>query len=96
MSSVLRVANAPKWAQTVTVDIASIAANSTLDVDVAISRAAADDLILATVHTATNLPAGVIISHIWVPAAGTVRMRVANITGAAIDPPAREFTFVAF
>lgn len=96
MSAALRVANSPKWARTVSVDVTSIAANSTLDFDVAISQAAVDDMVVGTAHDATNLPAGVVISHIWVPSAGTVRIRFANVTAAAIDPPARNFTFIAF
>lgn len=70
---------------TVTKDVASIAANSSLNVDFAVANAATTSTVY--ISPENDLTAGMIIGYARVNAAGTVRIRFTNTTGAAIDLP---------
>ncbi len=69
-------------------DPASIAANSELDVTVAVPGALATDAVSVSPGNGA-LDAGIGIVGCWVPSAGNVTFRLRNFTGAAIDPISR-------
>jgi hypothetical protein len=74
---------------TVTKNVASIAANSTLEVDFSVSNAA----LTSTVYISpqNDLTSGLILAYARVNAAGVVRVKFTNVTGAAIDPPSMDY-----
>ena len=67
-----------------TVDLASIADNDVGEVTVTVTGAVADDIVLLIPPTA-GLTAGLIVGGAVVSAADTVKLRVANLSGGAID-----------
>ncbi|MDF2534062.1 MAG: hypothetical protein K0R18_219 [Bacillales bacterium] len=69
----------------VTFDAPSIAANSLVEVTVTVTGVALGDTIVATPGTSLSAEASLIWSA-YVSAADTVRIRLANISGSAIDP----------
>ncbi len=75
---------------TMSVNIASIAANTALDVDFAITNAATGSTVY--VSPSADLDDGLVIALARVSAAGTVRVKFRNLTGAAIDPPSMSFS----
>lgn len=77
-------------AKVVNVDLASIAANSVTDTSVTVAGVKAADGVVAQPPAA--LPAGLTYSA-YVTADNTVKLRVQNTTGAAIDAPAGNWRF---
>lgn len=70
---------------TVAKDVASIAANTSLNVDFTVPNCATTSAVY--VSPGNDLTAGMIIAYARVTAAATVRVRFTNTTGAAIDLP---------
>ncbi|MGH7599550.1 MAG: glycosyl hydrolase family 28-related protein [bacterium] len=71
-----------------TIDFPPLSAHSTHDELIAMSGLAATDSVLATPHA--SIEAGLMVMGI--AAAGGVRVRMANMTGAAINPQSQRFT----
>jgi len=79
---------------TVTIDPPSIPATSTANVDVAVAGLLPTDLVIA--EPQSNLEHGLVHTATYVPAAGTLRVRITNWTGLAIDGVARTWLWVRF
>jgi hypothetical protein len=71
-------------------NIGSIGANAALDVDFPITNAATGSTVY--VSPSGDLDDGLIIALARVSAAGNVRIKFRNLTGAAIDPPPMSFS----
>ncbi len=80
----------PKWGA-VTIDPPSIAAASTVNVDVAVAGLATTDKVIAICQGA--LEHGLVCIGASVPVADTLRIRLTNWTGAAIDGAALTWLF---
>ena len=74
---------------TVVKDVASIAANSSLNVDFAVSNSATTSTVYMSPEN--DLTLGMIIGYARVNSAGIVRARFTNTTGAAIDLPSMNY-----
>ena len=74
------------------VDLPSVAANTSAEVDVTIAGITTDDIVLAV--SKPTLEAGIGIVNARVKAADTVSIQVMNCTAAAIDEVSETFTFV--
>lgn len=72
-----------------TVDVGSVAANSSLAVNYTITNAAVGSTV--SVSPATALTNGLVIAYARVSAANTVEIKFTNVTGAAIDPPSMDY-----
>ena len=77
--------------QDVTVDVASLAANTAVDTAVAVSKALVGDAVIVE-------PQGTWLAGLTAPAgrclvAGTVQVRIANVTAGALDPASQVFRF---
>jgi len=79
---------------TVSVDPPSIAAGAAVNVDVTISGLTTDHVVLLQIPAA--LEAGLVYGGCVVTAANTLRIRLANVTAAAIDGVARDWKYVAW
>ena len=77
--------------QDVTVDVASLAAATAVDTAVAVSKALVGDAIQVTPQGVW--PAGLTAPQGRCLVAGTVQVRVANVTAGAIDPVSQTFRF---
>ncbi len=75
----------------VTVDVASLAANTAVDTAVAVPAAKVGDAIIAT--PLGTWIAGVVIGPCRCLVAGTVQMRVGNVTVGAVDPASQSVRF---
>ena len=73
----------------VTSNVLSVAANSSLTHTFAVTGAATGSTVQVSPDTA--LADGLIISYARVSAAGTVEVKFRNVTGAAIDPPSMNY-----
>ena len=76
---------------TQTLDIGSIAAATTLDVDITELNVPAGAAVVP-VPPAT-LEANVIVAGAWADADGSVKLRVGNPTAGAIDPASADWSF---
>lgn len=76
---------------TVSVDLASINAGAVVEATVTVSGAAAGDSVVATPPAA--IAAGLAVVGAYVSAANTVKLRVLNSTGGAIDEAAADWVF---
>lgn len=74
---------------TVNADPGNMPANTGLDVDILVADVVEGSSVV--VSTGADLEAGVIIAWARVPVAGTVRVRLQNVTGNAINPAAQDF-----
>jgi len=79
---------------TVSVDPPSIGAGATANVDVTISGLTTDHVVVLQIPAA--LEAGLVYGGCVVSAANTLRIRLGNVTAAAIDGVARDWTYVAW
>jgi hypothetical protein len=79
---------------TVTVDPGSIGANAALDVDITVIGVLIGDRVETAAPSAPGFETNVLITGAWVHADHTVRVRLYNPTGRAIDPAARSWKFV--
>jgi hypothetical protein len=79
---------------TVTIDPPSIAAGSTANVDVPVPGLTTSHRVL--VMCQSDLEHGLIPIAAYVPAANTLRVRITNFTGAAIDGAARTWFYIAW
>jgi len=79
---------------TVSVDPPSIGAGAAVNVDVTISGLTTDHVVLLQIPAA--LEAGLVYGGCVVTAANTLRIRLANVTGLAIDGAALDWTYVAW
>jgi len=77
--------------QDVTVDVASLAAVTAVDTSVAVSKALVGDSIIVTPQG--TWPAGLSAPQGRCLVAGTVLVRVANVTAGAIDPSSQTMRF---
>lgn len=88
--------NATEWTLvkegTVSVNPASIAANTTGDTSVTIADAQAGDVILWT--PPSDLEAGLVVGGSWCASNGTVVLRLGNVTVGAIDGAAKTWSYV--
>jgi hypothetical protein len=75
---------------TITSDVASVAANSTLDTALTATGVAVGDDV--TVHLNSSLEAG-LMCHAVATATDTITLRVANVTTGAINPASRSWRF---
>ena len=71
---------------TVNINVGSIPANGELDITVALANVTTNGTV--SVSPAADINSGIIIAWARVSAAGTIKIRYRNLTGAAIDPPA--------
>jgi len=76
---------------TVFVDIASIAANTTVEQSFNVPGVRLGDMVIVTTASAVN--AGVFVASARVTAANTVALRVGNVTVGALDPVAQDCLF---
>lgn len=75
----------------VTVDVASIAAQSCLTTSVTVTGAAAGDTLWANADFA--LPLGVLVGNVRTTAANTVELTLCNVTAGALDPASGSYRF---
>ncbi len=69
-------------------DFPSIAAGAEATLTIAVAGAATANTPSVALGWSAALPDGIVVKQAWVSAAGTVSIRVANITAGAIDPGA--------
>jgi hypothetical protein len=74
-----------------TVNLASIPAGSTAETTLTVTGAQPGDVVGVGVSTA---PEAGLMLYGYVSAANTVKVRVANVTGSAVDPASRTYTVV--
>lgn len=88
-----RLSDAPKWIATFTVDVGSLSANTTSDETLATGYkpARVNDLVVVW---APALETGLVLSPTVVTTAGTVKVRIGNITGSPINPGSQTFIAV--
>jgi len=79
---------------TVTIDPPSIVAGSTANVDVTVSGLTTSHKVL--VMCQSDLEHGLIPIAAYVPSANTLRVRITNFTGSAIDGAARTWFYIAW
>jgi len=79
---------------TVTIDPPSIAAGSTANVDVSVTGLTTDHRVV--VQCQSDLEHGLIPIAAYIPAVNTLRVRLTNFTGAAIDGTARPWFYIAW
>ncbi len=77
--------------QDVTVDVASVVAVTAVDTAVLVPKALVGDAIIVT--PLGTWPAGLTAPQGRCLVAGTVQVRVANVTAGAIDPASQTFRF---
>jgi hypothetical protein len=77
---------------TASINPAELAANSSAETDVTLAGVGANDIVIAQVPA--SLEVGLAFSGIRVKAAGTVALRLSNVTGSAVDGAARTWTFL--
>lgn len=75
-----------------TVDLGSVAANTTETETATVTGVETGDVILAAIKP--TLEAGLLIGTAWVSAANTVSIQVANVTGSPIDEASETWRFV--
>lgn len=75
-----------------TVDLGSVAANTTETETATVSGVKTTDVILAAIKP--TLEAGLLIGTAWVSAADTVSIQVANVTGSPINEASETWRFV--
>lgn len=73
---------------TATLDFPSIAAGGSQELTIALTGAAVGDTVIA--NPMTTIEAG-LIWNVWVSATNTVRIRLTNVTGSAVDPASRDW-----
>jgi len=78
----------------VSVDPPSIGAGASANVDVSVSGLRTSHRVL--VMCQSDLEAGLVPQAAYVPADGTLRIRLYNPTGAAVDGAARDWLFIAW
>jgi hypothetical protein len=81
---------------TQTIDLPSIPANSVTTVDVATPAGTLPSAVDRVVYGAGLASFGLLMQGVNVVAAETIRLRIVNFTGAAIDQAATSFQFVIF
>lgn len=81
-------------ATTVSIDLPSIAGGATVNVDVAVAGLTLSHCVVAICHG--DLVHGLVPIAAYVPAAGTLRVRITNFTAAAIDDVARTWFVWAY
>lgn len=74
--------------KSVTNNPASIPANSTADISLSVAKALPEHF---PVVKAPDLEAGLILGQAWCEVAGTVKVRLANVTSAPIDAASQAF-----
>lgn len=93
MAAIQRTDLGGVYVRDATVDLASIAANTTVEVDVTVTDVLATDVLLG-VNSPAALNAGLAVVDGRVKSANTVTIRVANVTGGALDAASGSFKFV--
>ena len=78
----------------VTIDPPSIAGGATADVDVTVSGLTTSHKV--TIQCQGALEHGLVCIAASVPAADTLRVRISNLTGVAIDGAALTWAYIAF
>lgn len=88
-----KLSDAPKWIATFTVDVGNISANTTSDetLSTTFKPARVNDLVVVW---APSLETGLVLSPTVVATAGTVKVRIANVTGSPINPASQTFIAV--
>jgi hypothetical protein len=79
---------------TVTIDPPSIGAGSTVNVDVTVSGLTTNHRVI--VMCQSDLEHGLMPIAAYVPAPDTLRVRITNFTGSAIDGAARTWFYIAW
>jgi len=79
---------------TVSIDPPSIAAGASADIDVAVPGLKTGHVVIAMCQG--PLEVGLVPQAAWVPVADTLRVRLYNSTGAAIDGVARGWFYIAW
>jgi hypothetical protein len=74
---------------TVTINVGSVPANGELDVTVALANATLNGAV--SVSPATDIESGLVIAWARVSAAGTIKIRYRNLTGAIINPASTNY-----
>ena len=78
----------------VTIDPPSIAAGATANVDVSVTGLTTDHRVI--LQCQSDLEHGLVPIAAYVPTSGTLRVRLTNFTGAAIDGAARPWFYIAW
>lgn len=87
----LTVGNTYKRVGTVTLTPAALLTTAQADQSVTITGLQTDDII---VFNPEALDTGLIVSHSWVSAANTAKIRLYNPTGSTITPVSQTFKYV--
>lgn len=83
----------PRLLAVVTKDVASITAATTSDVSFTVAGSQPNQ---CYVCLAPSLETGLTISHAWCATAGTVKVRMGNVTVGNIDPASQDYQFYGF
>lgn len=83
-------------AHTQTIDLPSLPANSVTAVDIATPTGTLPSAVDRVLYGAGLGDYGLVVQGVNVVAADTIRLRVMNVTGAAIDPASASFQFLIF
>jgi len=89
----VKTASAMTFAQTVTLDVSSVPANSVQEESFTVNGLRADHCIVVNKPTAD---AGLIVVGARVSATNTLALTFQNVTGTAINPASQNFIVVAF
>lgn len=87
-----RTAITPRRLETVTIDLASVAANTTAEQSVSLSWVRTDMFLLVK---GNSLPAGLAIVNAHCEANGTLILTMLNATGSPINASSQEFEVLA-
>ena len=92
VGTTLRTARAPRLIATVSLDLASVAANTSAEQDVTVQGVRPDMWLLVK---GLSLPAGLIVANAHCEAADTLKLTMANLTANPINATAQDFEILA-
>jgi hypothetical protein len=81
----------------VTADVGSIPANSSTNTDLGLAAGTCDTddvAFFVGLDSADTLNHGLVVQSVTIPSADTLRLRISNLTAAAIDPASRAYRFL--
>lgn len=78
---------------TITIDVASVAANTSAEQDFTVSGLAVGDLVFVN---KSSLSAGLVVGNARVKAANTLSLTFGNSTGSGVDPASETYLLAVF